>query len=117
RPPWSGRSRTCGRWRRRRARPPGRRARAGYGSREACSPRRVCRTAGTVPYARSVLVDGAVRIEAPEGQQHDEDAAAHDRRVGQVEHGEVLRRDEVDHRALEDARGAEDPVGEVAEGT
>src|SRR4051794_5152198 len=81
--------------------------------------RRVCRTGPTASYVRpagSVLVDGAVRVEPPERQQHDQEAAAHDRRVGQVEDGESLGRDEVDDGALEDAGRAEDAVGEVAEG-
>src|SRR4051812_25617848 len=60
--------------------------------------RRVCRTGPTTPYARSVgrsvLVDGSVRVETPEGQQDDQDAAADDRRIRQVEDGEVLGRDE-----------------------
>src|SRR5690349_21734972 len=95
--------------------------------------RRVCRTARTAPTGpvenrkagarpalspgRSALVDGAVRVEPLEGQQHDQDAAAHDRRVREVEDREVLGRDEVDHRPLEHAGRAEQPVGEVAEGT
>src|SRR3954471_24912604 len=79
--------------------------------------RRVCRTPPTAPTGAcgSVLVDRAVGVESLERQQHDQDAAAHDRRVGEVEDGEVLGRDEVDDRALEHARGAEDAVGEVAE--
>ena len=39
----------------------------------------------------SVPVEGAVRVQAAEGQPHDEDAAADDRGVGEVEDGEVLR--------------------------
>src|SRR5688572_21778626 len=77
--------------------------------------RRVCRTGPAPPNTRSVLVDGPVRVEALEGQQDDQDSTADDRRVGQVEDREVLRRDEVHHRALEDPRRTEDPVGEVAE--
>src|SRR5690349_24991736 len=85
--------------------------------------RRVCRTGGTGPDEPvenrlrkapvSVLVERAVRVEPPEGQQHDQHAAAHDRRVREVEHGDPLGRDEVHDLALEDTGRPEDPVGEV----
>ena len=55
------------------------------------------------------------RVQAAEGEQHDQDAAADDRGVGEVEDREVLGCDEVHHGAPEDAGRAEDPVGEVAE--
>ena len=90
--------------------------------------RRVCRTARTARPSRRGRRSGRSRGRvspcgrsrpgrAPEGQQHDQDAAADDRRVGEVEDREVLGRDEVHDRALEDAGRTEDPVGEVAERT
>ena len=66
---------------------------------------------------RSLPVHCPVRVQAAEGEDHDQDAAAHDRRIREVEDREVRRRDEVDDSALEDTGRAEDAVREIPERT
>src|SRR6185437_16686278 len=53
---------------------------------------------------------GAVQPDAAGGEQHGQDAAADDGRVGQVEHGPVREFDPVHDVAAEQAGVAEDPV-------
>ena len=121
--PWCGRSRTCGRWRRRRARPPGRRARAGCGSRESCSPVEYAGRPGarTAPWTTARPRRRQSLWTVPSGSRPLKDSSTirmppHTiAESARLKTAKCVGRDEVDDRALEDARRAEDPVGEVAE--
>ena len=66
--PWCGRNRTSGRWRRRHARLPGRRVRAGCGSRECVLTCRVCLAPG-LPRRPVGPVDGQSLCTVPSGSR------------------------------------------------
>src|SRR6478735_5211954 len=62
-----------------------------------------------------VVLAGAVEVDPQQGQHDDRDGGQGDRRVGEVEHREVLDLDEVDDVAPERTGIAEDPADHVAE--
>ena len=57
----------------------------------------------------------AVVVEPEEGQDDQQHRPAHDRRIGDVEHRPPTDCDEVDHVSVQRPRGAEHPVGQVAQ--